>query len=685
MGISTVLSCAFVGLGGRGVERRFTFGLLAFILVAGAFLAATRTSWPEALPRALERVDARIGRDGRNFESEDDRQRVRLKAVKVGDLARTCVWWATLVNAVLAGGLLATRRIWGRPLPVEAVPVGVGPPWRRRRFWLALGLILLGATVIRLPRMGLSLYNDEAYNFTRYIHGQFKSVTGDPESEPRFVPVAWTETLWDNHQGNNGVLYSLLARGCHELWATAAGAVEGEFREWPLRLPALVPGVLSIGILSLLGARLGGTWTGWAVAVVAAVHPWHVRYSTDGRPYGLVLFGVSLALYALTRGLEDGRWRWWLLYGFGLFVALGAFVGALHAALGLNAVVFCHLVIRWAREKNGIGRDWVALLMGRLIAANVLAAMLYLQVLAPILPQMKPAITVMLGNAAGVGPWSLVPDVSSYLVTGMPWTDSYAENRLTPSLERLLQTPALGIPFLLGVLGLLLAGTRAILRAPAMARIAVLGGLAAVLSALSASALSGITLHRWYLIHALPAATLLLGFGVAGVLRSAGNSGPAKLLPLIPLVWLAGVLSPVSSHLRQGREDLLGIIQAVRGGRYPFTEAQRRVLLGAFWSDPVYCPDLVYTPEAGDIDRLVEKARREGRPLYVEYGHRSLALRHHPETVARLEDAEDFELTAVFPGLEEEQFTHYLFRFTGSDGQTDPDTGATRPPTVRSN
>ena len=129
-----------------------------------------------------------------------------------------------------------------------------------------------------LQRRGLQLYP----LYPRPIQG----AEGRSEGVPRFVPEVWLNTLWDNHEGNNGVLYRVLARVCHDLWSAATGAVDGEFREWPLRLPALIPGLASIFLLGLIGARVGGRTTGWLTALLAAVHPWHIRYCTEGRPYG---------------------------------------------------------------------------------------------------------------------------------------------------------------------------------------------------------------------------------------------------------------------------------------------------------------------------------------------------------------------------------------------------------------
>ena len=110
---------ALAALLGQGVARRITLGLLLFVLVAAGLLVTKGKTWPHALGKAMERADARFERAGRTFANETERTRVVLKAVGTGHLARTCVWWATLVNAVLraacwraAGGGCRHRKRW---------------------------------------------------------------------------------------------------------------------------------------------------------------------------------------------------------------------------------------------------------------------------------------------------------------------------------------------------------------------------------------------------------------------------------------------------------------------------------------------------------------------------------------------------------------------------------------------
>ena len=95
---------------------------------------------------------------------------------------------------------------------------------------------------------------------------------------------------------NNGVPYSLAARAAYDFAVSRGWARAMLPAEVPLRLPALLAGLGSLVVIALLARRWGGAWAGMIAATVAAVHPWHVRYSTEARSHSLVLL-LALALF----------------------------------------------------------------------------------------------------------------------------------------------------------------------------------------------------------------------------------------------------------------------------------------------------------------------------------------------------------------------------------------------------
>ena len=68
--------------------------------------------------------------------------------------------------------------------------------------------------------------------------------------------------------------------------------------------------MFSLVVLWLLARRLLPPSAAWWTLILAALHPWMVRYATEARGYGFLMLGVTLAFYFLDRALEDNRWRW---------------------------------------------------------------------------------------------------------------------------------------------------------------------------------------------------------------------------------------------------------------------------------------------------------------------------------------------------------------------------------------
>jgi mannosyltransferase len=81
-------------------------------------------------------------------------------------------------------------------------------------------------------------------------------------------------------------------------------------KDFLLRFPALVFGILGVAVTYPLGTRLLGRTEGLVGAFLLAVAPLHVRYSQDARFYALLAFLSVLSLYALHRSAL-GRDRAW--------------------------------------------------------------------------------------------------------------------------------------------------------------------------------------------------------------------------------------------------------------------------------------------------------------------------------------------------------------------------------------
>lgn len=170
-----------------------------------------------------------------------------------------------------------------------------------------LALLVLGGGLLRLSRLeGRELGHIEV--FTPGIDLPEFSVGPPPR---RTVAATLSGSLWEPHPP--GWYLSMLA------WTSAFGQdLE------TLRLPSVLAGTLTIGLLAWLALLEGGWICSVLVAGLLALHGHHLFWSQLSRPYALVC-GVavasSLCLLLLTRG--RGRPAAWLvlylaLVGYGL-------------------------------------------------------------------------------------------------------------------------------------------------------------------------------------------------------------------------------------------------------------------------------------------------------------------------------------------------------------------------------
>lgn len=613
------------------VERRFGAALLIVAIGLSALLRIGGSEWREAVPKRLKKTADRYERQGRAFADEAERERLLVKSLGREHFVKTGLWWAALVNLLLAGLLFFTRPLWcGAAIEIDSENAGRAPPGRR--FWIALAAALVVAAALRAPRMDYSLYNDEAYNFRQYIHGQYK-LSSDGVSS--FQPVEWGDTFWRN-KANNGVPFSALAK------IAEGDAAPGEIREVRLRLPALVPGLLSIGVIGYLGFVLFGGLAGGAAAWVLALHPWHLRYCTEARPYGLVLLFAALAMLFLARALRDNRWPAWLGFAFCQFALLWSFAGALYFAIGLNlAALFT--IIR-------AGGEWRRAALGRWFAAGVLAAMPYLQLMAPNFPQMALTLNEVASLQGSVGP-RLVSDLVSFLATGMPAFDRNPANAFSPALAKML--PVLLVLGLPAVGAILFFGIAALRRSRVGAALAW-GNLLAFVIALGSSAASGGVLHYWYVIYLLPFAGLAAGAGIARMW--AGSPRLRAVAVAAALGGLVLIQVPLRNYIGHPKEDLRAIAE---------TTADGGAISAGFWTDALYDPAMRQVRSLSDLEELIAQSQREGRKLRVAFGHRKLAMAELPECVRLLESSGEFEKIAEFHGLEEAQFTAWVYEWRG--------------------
>lgn len=605
-----------------------------------------------------------LGPDARDaIADREERGRV----VRVIDIVHTVTWWVSLAGAGILLLAAATARWWAGPregLGQRAVPA-LPPPGLR--WWLGAAAVLLVAAWIRAERLDLSLYNDEAYMFRRYVAGDFRPDRETGELRHR-VPD-WAVTAWHMEVGNNSPPYSLLARLSYEQVAARAGLALAEVHEPSVRWPAYAAGLAGLLALALVARGLGSPDRGMLVLIAGAFHPWMIRYASEGRGHALLLLFAPLLLAALWRALASGLWRWWLAVAALSMLMMWTFPGAVHALLMLNLVLAAGWFFQWRQRPDG--REAAAIQVPRWLLANGLAALAFSVLFAPMLQQMRKNLGEV-GSLKGAPGWSWWVDIGSRLAVGMPWHEDNPDSPVASSVARALElnnwlpVAALGAVALVLALGWLwwCSQTRFGWLLAAL-------GLGGPALAFVAAHLTDTVLHPWYVLISLPP-LLLLAAGSLGWLQDMSGRVPRLGwwgAGLVLALWLATagpvMLRELNNPVQPQREAVL----KARGAVYPgYLDAGRQVLLAAFNTDSgVYDPFLTVTWSVTELEATEAEARRQGVPLYVTFAHRSMARSTHPALVDYIESSGRYELVRELHGTGHQQFNHRIFRWLGGE------------------
>ncbi|HLM25809.1 MAG TPA: glycosyltransferase family 39 protein [Thermoleophilaceae bacterium] len=114
------------------------------------------------------------------------------------------------------------------------------------------------------------------------------------------------------------------------LWIQALAARALGFGSWSMLVPQALMGVAAVGLSYDLVRRRFGRPAAFAAGLTLVLTPVTVALSRHNNPDALLALCSVAALWALVRGLEDGRTRWLVLSG--VFVGLG-FEAKMAAAL----------------------------------------------------------------------------------------------------------------------------------------------------------------------------------------------------------------------------------------------------------------------------------------------------------------------------------------------------------------
>lgn len=587
-------------------------------------------------------------------------QKAAAKQPRFKDHLNTGMWYGSMARAGISGLLLLTSLGWSRRRTTGSSPAlhlkfPSGQPLSPKVFYGLLSVILLGTLAMRLPRVPHSLWGDEAAAMVTYVHGHFKPVDKeDLQGKMKFDQPTWDETLYGASQGpNNHVLFSLTSRMCLKIWRDIHDLPHTAFTEWVVRIPPLIAGLVSIAGIALLLRVWGGSSLGLLAATIMALHPWHLKYSVEARGYALALAIFPFLLLALTYALENNRWRHWLAFAACEFLILYSWAGISYAVAGINVAAAILLFLK---------PDRVATL-SRWVTANLLAAMVFISLYAPHLPQIVWANEHYLWMKGLPMDSKWFHNVLAAPFAGIPYHETLSSNPSELSWQRFLrETPLLtGIGFGL-VLVATLTGILALWRKNrTIAALVTSVFPAAILCVLHFKFVLKDELRIWYLIYLLPGLSIVIAAGLQSlaslaVARFKRNwalpSCTLILLGLITAAWF-----PIQKSLiTEPEEDFRGAATLVRNSLEDSTETKSKTRIYTCWlwrSTSLYDPrGDIHVRDAPEMRRAYRIAKENKGQLHVVVGYRELAEAQNADVLAMLDNPFFFEKIKVFPARE---------------------------------
>ncbi len=592
------------------------------------------------------------------WESSITKRLAAGKPLKLDHFVIIGLWWGALTGFLAALVALATLKWWSRPAaPVYPDPAPHDPRTRRWILFFVFAAMLL-AVWPRSARLNHSLWNDEEYHLRAYVWGNWQPVS---DGALRFIPVTWKEALFENEKGNHHIWASAEARLGHFLSGHGFDQ-NSTFSEAGLRIVPFTSGVLTVGVVVLLGAALGHPRAGLAAGLILALHPWHVRWSVELRGYSTMLLAITAGLLCLIQALRTNRWRWWLGYAAAQFLFLLCFAGSLYVAMAQNMAGFT--VIFCARA------PWPVRLAGaaRLMVAGIFSLIPLALLMGPHVPQIA-AYLKSANEYAPIGT-SWFKDLWSHLVTGLRPSGDPPGTTLGIALPDLTASAPWRSWLAYGVIPLFLAGGLfALFRQDWRTRLVASTLLLAALLAVGHNMLSGSPFLTWYLLYLLPLFVLALVW-LAPLLSRFRTNFPASL-PFLPVILFSILTAPALGRITMvPRQPIREVVAAMRGTSPALQQADSRILTASFGDGArqmlSYDPRLHILKSREELRQLTEQAMAESRPLFLCIRGPAAMATEEPDLLAAVSSDPRWQQLDPVPGMEA-MLSYDLYRFAPDD------------------
>ncbi|MGI9431745.1 MAG: hypothetical protein ACR2PQ_06010, partial [Myxococcota bacterium] len=419
-------------------------------------------------------------------------------------------------------------------------------------------------------------------------------------------------------------------------------------------------GMLSLVAVAWLGAWLGFPWAGVAASAMLALHPWHLRYTSEVRGYTLMLLLTALGPILLLRALRLGTWSRWCAYGAAQFALLWTYPSAIYPVAALNVGALA-MLWRLHGSPRVAQTPWL-----RFVCVQVWGGTAWLVLMAGNIVIMGEYLASKTPRSLGLG-W--LQDLGSQLVSGTVWRHGHGlADPIYPELvRRAVEAPIAFEVWLIGTGAIVLLGVIRIAREVRFGLVWVCVLLLPAPIGWAVAAVREDFLYTRNLIFALPMLAVVAGVGLdtARVLYRR-HVGVGVLAGAIVFAWGLGYAwasEPARDALRsRAFQPYRDAVEATRP-LDPFAPGQADILTASFSGEPFYYDPFVrMIEEESELREMMARARSDDLPLFVNLGRIELARRRHPELTALVERSGEFEEVAVFHGFAP-KFTQRVFRF----------------------
>ena len=559
----------------------------------------------------------------------------------------TYAYWVIVADAFLLAMLLRFEHLWHRPGPTPRCQEFAPPETRLHRFgWLLVALAIATSATLAYPRLEFSLWDDEENTVRNSVAGYY--YLDDDDGSLRYHKAGLRDTLFSYSAPNNHIVHNLVARAVTKAWP--GGGEDRRPSLFALRLPSFVFGATSLVSLAYFMWRIGFPLAGVFGAWFLALHPWHIKYASEARAYSLVFTLIPLVWVLCLNALHHGNWRRWTAFGGAQFVLLWAYPAAAYLLVATNLLTLGAIL---TQHRDEVRVQQVA----RWFTVNLLGAMAWGLLMAGNIAQFLAWLERKGFNDLGA---RFLKGTFSYFLAGMPWSHSIRghKNPVYPELiDVAVQTPWLFYGAVVGTLGLVLLGTLRLLLAADYRRWLPLLLLLPGPVTWFVAFVQGQRMYAWYLIFVMPSLAALLGLGATWLFRRARPSALSAALGMtLCVAYLAGLVAwtaaPRTALRSRSLQPYLESVILTRGNLDLFAPGQDEILTVSFADLADYFDPRVRRVETKDeLLSWMERADREGKSLYVNYGNLRKSAHQYPELAALVETADLFELVGHLHGF----------------------------------